>query len=332
MDFDFTPDQKEIKRTARDLLVKRSGWAQVRQHAEEGRYDDALWRELGDLGWPGIAVADEHGGAGLGVVELVILCEELGFALGSVPFLGTATTAIVLAQAGSEAQKQRWLRGLASGELRGTLGTRELLPDGPDADVAIVIDGDAAVLGPCAAIEALATIDPTRRYGRALDLSGFEELPGDVAAGVAQAAVATSAELVGVAQRALEMTVVYVKDRKQFDTPVGAFQAVSHKCAGMLLATEGARSATYYAAWAADAAPERLAEAAALAKAAASDAARQVTADAIQAHGGIGFTWEADVHWLFKRAQLSAQHLGAGHTHRSRLAGLAAAQIARAAA
>jgi len=332
MDFDFTPDQNEIKRTARELLAKRSGWAQVREHAEEGRYDDALWRELGELGWPGIAVADEHGGAGLGVVELVILCEELGFALGSVPLLGTATAAQVLAQAGSEAQKQRWLRGLASGELRGALGSRELLPDGPGADVAIVLEGDTAMLGPGGAIEALATIDPTRRYGRALDLTGFEELPGDVAAGVAQAAVATSAELVGVAQRALEMTVGYVKDRRQFGTPVGAFQAVSHKCAGMLLAAEGARSATYYAAWTADAAPERLPEAAALAKAAASDAGRQVTADAIQAHGGIGFTWEADVHWLFKRAQLSAQHLGASHLHRRRLGALAAADIARATA
>ena len=176
------------------------------------------------------------------------------------------------------------------------------------------------------------TIDPTRRYGRVTDLSGFEELPGEVTTGVARAAIATSAELVGVAQRALEMTVGYVKDRRQFDTPIGAFQAVSHKCAGMLLATEGSALGHVLRRVGRDAAPERVAEAAALAKAAASDAARHVTADAIQAHGGIGFTWEADLHWLFKRAQLSAQHLGASHAHRRRLAALAAAHLAPAAA
>ena len=108
-------------------------------------------------------------------------------------------------------------------------------------------------------------------------------------------------------ERALEMTVAYVKERKQFGVPVGAYQAVSHRCAQMLLDTEKARSTAAFAAWSADADPERLAEAAAMAKAAASDAGREVTASAIQAHGGIGFTWEADVHWLFKRAQLDAR-------------------------
>ena len=327
MDFDFTEDQHEIRRTARELLAKRSGWERVRENAEAGRYDDALWRELCELGWPGIAVAEEHGGGGLGVVELTILCEELGFAVAAVPLLGSVTAALILEQAGSDAQKDRWLSGLASGELRGAVGAPALLPDGDGADVVIVLEDATARVG-TDGVEALATIDPTRRYGRVTDLSSYEELPGDVAAGVARAAVAVSAELVGVAQRALEMTVAYVKERKQFGTPVGAFQAVSHKCAGMLLATEGSRSATYFAAWAADAAPERLMEGASLAKASASDAARQVTADAIQAHGGIGFTWEADVHWLFKRAQLSAQHLGGGHTHRTRLAALSARELA----
>jgi alkylation response protein AidB-like acyl-CoA dehydrogenase len=128
------------------------------------------------------------------------------------------------------------------------------------------------------------------------------------------------------------MTLAYVKDRKQFDTPVGAFQAVGHRCAQMLLHTEGARSAAYFAAWAADAAPERLTQAASLAKAAASEAGREVTASAIQAHGGIGFTWEADVHWLYKRAQLDAALLGGATTHRAKLARLVAAQLAGATA
>jgi alkylation response protein AidB-like acyl-CoA dehydrogenase len=124
------------------------------------------------------------------------------------------------------------------------------------------------------------------------------------------------------------MTVAYVKERKQFDTPVGAFQAVSHRCAQMLRDTEAARAATYFAAWAAGAETERLPEAASLAKAAASDAGREVTASAIQAHGGIGFTWEADVHWLFKRAQLDAVLLGGATEHRARLAALLARRLA----
>ena len=155
---------------------------------------------------------------------------------------------------------------------------------------------------------------------RACDGAAGEPLPGDVAAAADRALVAVAAELVGVCERALEMTVAYVKDRKQFGTPVGAYQAVSHRCAQMLLDTEGARAAVSFAAWAADADPERLPEAAAMAKAAASDAGREVTAAAIQLHGGIGFTWEADVHWLFKRAQLDAALLG-GATHASRAAG-----------
>ncbi len=155
---------------------------------------------------------------------------------------------------------------------------------------------------------------------------------GDVSAAIDRASIAVSAELVGLCQRAMEMGVAYVKDRKQFDTPVGAYQAVSHRCAQMLRDTESARSTTYYAAWAADAEPERLAEAASLAKAASSEAAREVTGSNIQVHGGIGFTWEADAHWLFKRAQVDGALLGGAGTHRARLARLAAARLAGAVA
>ena len=139
---------------------------------------------------------------------------------------------------------------------------------------------------------------------------------------------AIAAEVVGIAQRALEMTLEYVKERRQFGVPVGSFQAVQNRCAQMLLDTESARSTALFAAWAADAAPERLPEAAALAAAAAADGGRSVTASAIQAHGGIGFTWEADVHWLYKRAQLDAALLGGARRHRATLAGLAAARVA----
>ena len=140
--------------------------------------------------------------------------------------------------------------------------------------------------------------------------------------------VAIASELIGVSQRALDMTLEYVKDRKQFGVPVGSFQAVAHRCAQMLMSTESVRSAAYFAAWAADADPERLPEAAALAAAAAADGGREATAAAIQAHGGIGFTWEADVHWLYKRAQLDSALLGGARRHRAALARLGAERVA----
>ncbi len=173
-----------------------------------------------------------------------------------------------------------------------------------------------------------ASIDPTRPAAFVTPgPDAGEALPGDVEAATDRALVPVAAELVGVCASALDMTVAYVKDRRQFGTAVGAFQAVSHRCAQMLLDTEGARSAVSFAAWAADADPARLAEAAAMAKAAASDAGREVTDAAIQLHGGIGFTWEADVHWRYKRAQLDAVLLGGATAHRARLARILAARV-----
>ena len=326
MDFGLSDDQRDIQRTARELLGSRAGAERVREHAEAAKLDEALWKELGELGWPGIAVAEEHGGQGLGAVELAILCEELGRTVAPVPFLPSVLAATLIEHAGSDAQRERWLPGLAGGELTGAAGdTPELVHGGAGAAVIVILDGDGARLVDGAEAEPAASIDPTRPAARVPADAG-EPLPGDVGAAADRALVAVAAELVGVCDRALEMTVAYVKDRKQFGTPVGAYQAVSHRCAQMLLETEGARAAVSFAAWAADADPERLPEAAAMAKAAASDAGRDVTSAAIQLHGGIGFTWEADVHWLFKRAQLDAALLGGASTHRARLARIAGAR------
>ena len=333
MDFGFTDDQREIQRTARELLTDRARPERVREHAESGRSDDALWHELCELGWPGIAVSEEHGGQGLGRIELSILSEELGRSLAPVPFLPSVLAATLIEQAGSPEQRERWLPGLASGETLGALslavdGTAELVVGAADAQVIVLIDEDRAgrvLAAEEADVTPVASIDSTRSSAR-VSASGDagEALPGDVSGGLDRALVAVSSELVGVSERALDMTVAYVKERKQYGVPVGAFQAVSHRCAQMLLETEKARSTTAFAAWAADSDPERLAEAAAMAKASASDAGREVTASAIQAHGGIGFTWEADVHWLYKRAQLDAALLGGAKHHRARLAGILA--------
>src|SRR3954449_4296855 len=112
MDFGLTDDQRDIQRTARDLLAERARPERVREHAEAGRHDDALWRELCELGWPGIAVGEEHGGQGLGAIELAVLLEELGYAVAATPFLGTVLAANAIEHAGSHANRERWLPGL----------------------------------------------------------------------------------------------------------------------------------------------------------------------------------------------------------------------------
>jgi alkylation response protein AidB-like acyl-CoA dehydrogenase len=336
MDFGLSDDQRDIQRTAHDMLAERAKPERVREHAEAGTTDEALWKELCELGWPGIAVAEEYGGQGLGPIELSTLCEELGRTLAPVPFLPGVMAATVIEQAGSSEQCERWLPGLASGETKGALGVTdgeraELVIGAPEAGVIVLIaeDHSARVLTPeQAEITPTASVDSTRSAARvSAPEDAGEVLAGEVAAGVDRALVAISAELVGVCDRALQMTVEYVKDRKQFGVPVGSFQAVSHRCAQMLLDTEKARSTAAFAAWTADADPERLPEAAAMAKAAASEAGREVTASAIQAHGGIGFTWEADIHWLYKRGQVDAELLGGAKHHRAHLAEILAANL-----
>ena len=336
MDFGFTDDQRDIQRTARDLLAERATPARVREHAEARTVDQALWRELSELGWPGIAVAEEYGGQGLGQIELSILCEELGRSLAPVPFLPSALAATVIEQSGAQAQCERWLPGLASGETVGALGAisdglAELVIGGADAQVLVLVEDDGTglvIAAEDAEVTPLQAIDPTRSAARVTVSGGASDSLGDVCVGLGRSLISVSSELVGVCERALEMTVAYVKDRKQFGVPVGAYQAVSHRCAQMLLDTEKARSTANFAAWTADADPERLAEAAAMAKASASDAGREVTAGAIQMHGGIGFTWEADVHWLYKRAQLDAALLGGAKRHRAQLAAILADKVA----
>jgi alkylation response protein AidB-like acyl-CoA dehydrogenase len=340
MDFGFTDDQRDIQRTARDLLSERATAARVREHAEARTSDDALWSELSELGWPGIAVSEQYGGQGLGQIELSILCEELGRSLAPVPFLSSAMAASVIEHGGSDEQRERWLPGLASGETLGALGaatdgTADLVIGGDKAGVIVLIEDDGAarvLAAEDAEITPLDAIDPTRSAARVSAGDAGDALSEEACAGLGRALVSVSSELVGVCDRALGMTVEYVKDRKQFGVPVGSFQAVSHRCAQMLLDTEKARSTAAAAAWTADANPEGLAEAAAMAKAAASEAGREVTAAAIQMHGGIGFTWEADVHWLYKRAQLDAALLGGAGRHRRQLASILAEKLGAGAA
>src|SRR5271169_1721582 len=168
MDFGLTDDQRDIQRTARDLLAERAKPERVREHAEAGKTDAALWKELCELGWPGIAISEEYGGQGLGTIELSILCEELGRVLAPVPFLASAMAACVIEHAGTLEQRERWLGGLASGETIGALsgavdGTSELVVSGAEADVIVLVeaDGSGRLLTPQdAEVSKVAAIDP----------------------------------------------------------------------------------------------------------------------------------------------------------------------------
>jgi alkylation response protein AidB-like acyl-CoA dehydrogenase len=333
MNFDFTDDQQAIKRTANELLAARFKPERMRELAEAERYDDDAWREMSELGWAGIFIDEDHGGQGLGIVELVILMEELGYALAPVPFLSNAAAGLALQFAGTDEQKERWLPGIASGEARGTVGMvrdgeARLVPDADTAEVILLIgfDGSTSVVEAGAAeIEPVETMDRTRRFAR-VRADGGEPLGGDCFAAGDRIATALAAETVGVAQKAMEMAVEYARERKQFGRPIGSYQAVSHRCAQMLLEVEGSRSGAYYAAWCADAEPESLAAAASGAKAYSSDAGWRVCGSSLQVHGGIGFTWEHDLHFFLKRAKTNALLYGSAREHRERVAELTLAK------
>ena len=328
MNFDLNEEQQEIKRTAHEFLASRFSPAKVRELAEARTYDDALWKEISDLGWPGIAVPEDDGGQGLGMVELAVLLEETGYACAPSPLLGTAGAALVISAAGSDEQRAEWLPRLASGDATGSFGgfaegESGMFCDLPTADVVVTFDGEGALLAPASEVdfEPMEAIDATRSYGLVADASG-ERMPGDVDAGRDRLAVAIAAELTGIAQRTLEMAVEYARERHQFGRPIGAYQAVGHRCAAMLLATEESRSLTYYASWTADAEPESLPMAAAMAGARAADAGWQVPASALQVFGGIGFTWEHDLQFWLKRGRVTGRMLGTPRDHRERVADL----------
>jgi alkylation response protein AidB-like acyl-CoA dehydrogenase len=354
MNFDLTDDQRAIQSTARDFLADRYKLEEVRRLAleDERGFTDDQWSEIVGLGWPGLAIDEDDGGQGLGIVELAVVFEQLGYALAPSPLFSTTAAGLVLAASTDADQRGRWLAPIAAGERRGTVAlydeqplrtpiageaefeggkltaTRSFVPEAASADTIVVVaTGDHAFVveadAPGVTIEPLDSLDPTRRLFKvSFDGAPAEALEIEMDAferAHRAAVVALAAESVGVAQRALDMAVAYAKERKQFNTPIGAFQAVSHACAQMLLETEGARSAVLYAAWALDSAPDEARAAASLAKAYASDAGWRVTASALQVHGGIGFTWEHDLHFFLKRARANAALWGDARWHRERI-------------
>jgi alkylation response protein AidB-like acyl-CoA dehydrogenase len=362
----LTEEQEELRRSVRRFLEDVSPVREVRRLMDsEAGYDPAVWsRMAGQLGLQGLHIPDEHGGAGLGQVELAVVFEELGRSLACVPYLATAGMAAnALLASGDDSAQRDLLPRLASGEAVGTLAVAEdggrwdldsvaaeARPAGHgwvlDGHKAFVVDGGQADLIVVAArapaglsafvVEAGApgmtrtappTLDQTRRLAR-LELAttparliGEEgDAGGWLSKTLDLAAVALAAEQVGGAQRCLEMAVEYAKTRQQFGRPIGSFQAVKHRCADMLVRVESARSAAYYAAWAAAEDSDELPVVASLAKAYCSEAYFFAAAENIQVHGGIGFTWEHDAHLYFKRAKASELLLGDPAYHRELLA------------
>ena len=335
MRFELTDDQQAIQRTAKEFLASRYPAEEVRRLAleDERGFTDEQWRAIAELGWPALVVAEDDGGLGLGVVELAVLQEQLGYALAPTPLLST--------RRGRARDRRR--RAATSSAQSGCPGSPRASGAGRSRRCAAALDGrrrrraDRARSRPCpmrraptcsssrratsgsrwstarrgVTVEPVDGLDPTRR----LSTVTLDGAPSTALAGADGAALARARDVdrgrgrgrVGRGRAAGDGDGGRARrERKQFGRPIGVFQAVSHPCAQMLLEVEGARSAVLFAAWALDDSPEEAPLAAAMAKAYASDAGWRVPAAALQVLGGIGFTWEHDLHFWLKRGRANA--------------------------
>lgn len=331
MDFRLNEDQLSLQKAAREFLSKECTTVVVRS-AFEGPDGSAaeLYKKMADLGWLALAVPEEDGGLGMGLVELAVLLEQMGYYDAPGPFFSTVAMAIpALLKLGAKDK----IESLIDGSKTATLVTDpEFVLDGQLADAFVVPDGKKVrwVEKSDAKVTPHETVDGTRRTATVEIAEGAGQEIGDATAlaGVIDAATAMlSAESTGGTQRALDMTVDYVKVRTQFGRPIGSFQALKHRLADALLKTESSRSASYYAAWANDAGAEDAGFASSVAKAYVSDAFLSVAGECIQMHGGIGYTWEHDAHLWFKRATANAALLGSAEFHRARALDLALEKI-----
>jgi alkylation response protein AidB-like acyl-CoA dehydrogenase len=332
MDFELDDDQLALQRAARDLLDARSSPTDVRRivNGDSAGYDRQLWKAMVEQGWMGVELSEERGGLALGAVSAAVLLEQVGRHVAPVPFLPSLLALGALARAADDGVRdaEPWIDPLLSGEAVGCVawGDGPVIA-APDADVAVLhtAAGVSAVdLRRCGRPEREPAMDLTRSLGWLRAAGPAVALGGREAAGALLDAGATyvSAELLGGAARVLELTIEYAKTRVQFGRPIGSFQAVKHRCADMLVDVEGMRSTAYHAAWCVGAGDPDASIAASTAKVWCSDASRRVMASGLQVHGGIGFTWEHDLHLFLKRSQLDQLTFGDAASHRERLAGL----------
>jgi alkylation response protein AidB-like acyl-CoA dehydrogenase len=373
VDFDLSGDQQALRDAAASLLDKLAGSDALRARVGTGSivgvlpgagaasgdptgdaptgYDQSVWSAMADQGWLAIELPEDDGGLGLGMVELAVLCEEIGRRLVAAPFLPTiaALGALCGDEARADAATKEWREALGQGDAVGCVavapgpngltvsesggqvrlsGQTAPVAYAPSADVAVVL-ADRGVYAVDLRTEGnpapLSVMDRTRELGvLAFDGTPARFVGGEEAATllIDRSATLASAEMLGAADHVLALTVQYAKDRVQFGKPIGSFQAVKHMLADALVDVEGMRSTAYYAAWCAAASDPERSLAASMAKAWCSDASRRVMAAGLQVHGGIGFTWEHDMHLYLKRAQLDQVSYGDAAAHRDRIATL----------
>ena len=321
IDFDFTDEQRALRDVARDLFAKQSPPSLIRERWKSGEREPKLWRAMAEVGLLGVIVPEEFGGSGGDETDLVLVLEEAGRAALPEPFAEAIVASRLIALHGSDVLSQSWLPRIASGEVIATvaLETDPLVPFAGVADILLLLDPTGARL--------LTREDFTAREVTSLDparpLFTVESKRGerlDLIAPASRAAAATAAVQNGVAARLLEQTVGYVAARKQFGKPVGSFQAVKHKLAKVHVAIEASRPAAWYAAYTLATDDPHAARAARVAKVAASHAEALANAEALQCHGGIGFTWEHDLHIWLKRGLALQPAFGTPAEHRAMLA------------
>jgi alkylation response protein AidB-like acyl-CoA dehydrogenase len=357
LDFTFSEDQDALRDGVRSFLAAEASNEYVRATAEDERgFTDAFWEQVVALGWPGLLAPEVHGGLGLGLVDMVVVMEEMGRLPLPGPYFSSAVLATLAAR---RIGADDLLPGLASGALRGTIaleeqghgspvdrirtrarrkgatwvltGVKPLVLDGHTADWVLVAarteEGIGSFLIHAPGCEVVPTLDPTRKAVR-LELHETSAEPvgyrGDHTAAwrrvADDGAAMLCAELVGTCDAALALAVEYAKVRVQFDRPIASFQAIRHKAVDMLHRVELARVGTHYAAWASDVDDPARESAVAMAKGYVGEAAVFVTGEDIQVHGGVGFTWDCDAHFFFKRAKQNDVMLGYQGWQRQRVA------------
>lgn len=331
-------------------------------------HDEVLWGRIGEQGWCGAAIPEAYGGHEFGYVELCALAEELGRAVAPVPFASSVYLfAEALLIAASEEQKSALLPEIAAGSQIGTVaisegpgvlteeriaaryaggkltGTKLPVADGMSAGWAVVLalgtDGPLLVLvdliGEGVTREPVSTLDPTRGAARiAFEIAPAEPL-GDAGEGLAllsrvqdRAAVLIAFEQLGGADRCLEMARDYALERFAFGRQIGSYQAIKHKLADVYVRNEVARANAYYGAWALSSGDAELPLAAAAARVSACSAYWLASKENIQTHGGIGFTWEADCHFFYRRARHLGLVIGPPREWKRQLAGCLEAKLA----
>ena len=354
MDLTRTEDQELIAETARELLAARAATAGARaMDGDPAGHSAALWKEMVDLGWTGLPFSEEHGGAGGSFLDVCLLFEQLGYAQVPSPLLtSVAACGMPVARFGTSAQKRRWLGAIASGRIV----TAAPLPwDHPGEGPVAMQDGDGYVLNGVAAFVPFAAsaehilvaayldgvpraffVDASSVSLTPLETIGWDRpcdvelkhvrVPSEAALGTEAAdaislfgAAATCAEMVGAAQRVLDMTVQYATERRQFGRPIGSFQAVQHHCADMSIDVLGSRFIAYEAIWLLSVNREAAQEVS-MAKAWVSEAYERVCALGHQVHGAIGFTQEHDLHLFSRHAMAASLAFGDADHHHEALA------------